>query len=52
MLLDVYRRQEHNMRKLAEQSGFNVRSEKTIKLKPNAPCQCGSGKKQKKCCGM
>ena len=41
------------MRKLAENGGFNIaRKKDAVKLKPNAPCQCGSGKKQKKCCGM
>lgn len=41
------------MKKLAEHSGFNIsRKKDAIKLRPNAPCQCGSGKKQKKCCGL
>jgi uncharacterized protein YchJ len=33
-----------------EQAGaFQPR--RTDKVKPNAPCPCGSGKKYKKCCG-
>ena len=41
------------MKKLAENSGFNIaRKKDAVKLRPNAPCQCGSGKKQKKCCGL
>ena len=44
---------QSNMKILAEKSGFTVaRKAKGPKLKPNAPCECGSGKKQKKCCGM
>lgn len=27
-------------------------AEKTVKVKPNDPCPCGSGKKYKKCCGL
>ena len=51
--LEYDRRQEANMKKLAEDSGFTVnRKAKAVKLKPNDPCQCGSGKKQKKCCGI
>jgi hypothetical protein len=47
------RKQEFNMKKLAENSGFNIaRKKDVVKLKPNAPCVCGSGKKQKKCCGL
>ena len=47
------RKQEANMKKLAEHSGFNIsRKKDAVKLRPNAPCQCGSGKKQKKCCGL
>ena len=34
---------------LAENSGFNIsRRKDRVKLKPKAPCACGSGKKQKK----
>jgi uncharacterized protein YchJ len=34
-------------------TGLNIaRKSDKVKLKPNAPCQCGSGKKQKKCCGV
>lgn len=42
-----------SVRQLAENSGFNIaRKKDRVKYKPNAPCACGSGKKQKKCCGM
>jgi len=33
---------------MIEGDGFPIRS---IAVKRNAPCQCGSGKKQKACCG-
>jgi len=35
-----------------KKSGLNLgKSEKQRRL-PNAPCDCGSGKKYKKCCGL
>lgn len=46
------RRQEYNMQQLANQWGITINRKKTEKLSPNAPCKCGSGKKQKKCCGL
>lgn len=31
--------------------GESLPYQKTVKIKPNDPCPCGSGKKYKKCCG-
>jgi len=45
------RRQDDNMRKLAEQAGITIAKKKSTTKKPgqNEPCHCGSGKKYKKC---
>jgi|TARA_Y100000034_G_scaffold116061_1_gene153912 uncharacterized protein YchJ len=43
-------------RRLEERSGICQQEVEQLVAKPkvkrNAPCQCGSGKKQKKCCGV
>jgi len=47
------RRQAAKLKMLADRMGITVhRSEKSVggRVKPNAPCPCGSGKKYKKCC--
>jgi uncharacterized protein YecA (UPF0149 family) len=36
------------MAQIIEGNGFPMAARK---INPNAPCQCGSGKKAKKCCG-
>jgi len=45
------RRQEENMKKIADQAGITIARKKPAFKKPgvNEPCHCGSGKKYKKC---
>lgn len=40
--------EEPRMVQLIEGNGFPLAAKK---INPNAPCECGSGKKAKKCCG-
>ena len=47
------RRQESNVGMIAKKTGITIkRAEDSIgaRIKPNAPCPCGSGRKYKKCC--
>jgi hypothetical protein len=46
------RRKEEKLKMMADRMGITIhRKGGKIKVKPNAPCPCGSGKKFKKCCG-
>ena len=46
------RRREAKLKMMADRMGITIhRKGGRIKVKPNAPCPCGSGKKYKKCCG-
>jgi positive regulator of sigma E activity len=38
----------HRQIQVVQGNGFPLRS---VKVMPNDPCKCGSGKKAKKCCG-
>ena len=47
---------DHEFDVLAEPGAFKgmmgpAKTDAKKKVKPNAPCPCGSGKKFKKCCG-
>ena len=47
---------DHEFYALAEPGAFKgmmgpAKTDAKKKVKPNAPCPCGSGKKYKKCCG-
>jgi len=47
------RRQEQNMKAIADRMGITIRRKGDAigtRIKPNAMCPCGSGKKYKKCC--
>lgn len=50
---EFQRREEANMVGLADRMGITIHRKEGApgrKVKPNAPCPCGSGKKYKKCC--
>ena len=49
---EYQRRREAKLQMLADRMGITIhRKGGKIKVKPNALCPCGSGKKYKKCCG-